>query len=446
MLEYINDNIISLITSWMLLLVGLYFSFRLKFFYLRHPLKIIKSMTEKNKNGGISPFRALTIALAGTLGVGNIAGVASSVAIGGYGSVFWMWVSAFVAMVLKYAEIVLAINHRRRDVRTSEYHGGAAYYIKDYFACHGKRKFGTALALFFSFLCVLNSITMGCIIQANAISTSFEGVFGASLLPVGVAVAVLSYIVISGNASVIGGFCEKVVPVMTVGYILLSVAALSVAGGDRVSGAFALIFKDAFNVRSAGGGVLGFLLSRGLRAGSMRGLMSNEAGCGTAPTAHASAETNSAVKQGFLGLVEVFVDTILLCTLTALVIIVAGDGVLVYGSNPMMMAIEAYAALLGSWSRYYMCLSVFLFAFATIVCWAHYGKECVIYCSKKKMPTKLYILGFSAFVIFGAVSAPSSAWLLADLALGIMTIINLIVLCLMQGEVERSTRDYFDKS
>ena len=174
MLEFINNNIISVITPIMLMASGLYFSFRLGFFYIRHPLKIIRSMLTRPKKSGISPFRAVTLALAGTLGVGNIAGVASSIAIGGFGSVFWMWVSAIVAMVLKYAEIVLAISHRR--IKDGEYHGGASYYIEDFFKNKLKIGSGKLIGGFFAVLCIINAITMGGMIQSNAVSTSFEGV------------------------------------------------------------------------------------------------------------------------------------------------------------------------------------------------------------------------------------------------------------------------------
>ena len=160
MLEFINDNIVSVVAPVMLLGAGFWFSLKLKFFYIFHPMRIIKSMTERKNSGGISPFRAVTLALAGTLGVGNIAGVASSIAIGGYGSVFWMWVSALLAMMLKYAEIALAIGHRRRDSATGEYHGGAAYYIRDTFAQRGKLAAGKIVALIFSILCIINSVTM----------------------------------------------------------------------------------------------------------------------------------------------------------------------------------------------------------------------------------------------------------------------------------------------
>ena len=448
MLEFLNDNIISLITPILLILSGLYFSIRLKFFYIRHPVKIIRSMLKRQKKDGISPFRAVTLALAGTLGVGNIAGVASSIAIGGFGSVFWMWISALVAMVLKYAEITLAIKHRRTDSSTGEHHGGASYYIYDHFAKNGKKIFGKALATVFALLCIVNAITMGCVIQSNAVSTSFEGVMNIKPWIIGATVALLCVIVISGNARWISSFSEKTVPIMTLGYIVLSLAVLA-ARRELICDAFAAIFKSAFTLRSAAGGVAGFGISRALKAGTMRGLMSNEAGCGTAPTAHAAAETDSPAKQGFWGIFEVFVDTILLCTLTALVIIVASLGgsqsILLYKENPMMMTIKAYSSVLGGWSEYFMTISVLLFAFATMICWAHYGKESILYITKKRPFTVAYILIYCLFIFIGALTAPKLAWLAADLALGIMTIINLTVLFLMSDEVVDETDKFFGR-
>ena len=404
---------------------------------------MIRSMLSKPKNGGISPFRAVTLALAGTLGVGNIAGVASSIAIGGFGSVFWMWVSAAVAMVLKYAEIVLAIRHRRLE--NDGYRGGASYYILDHLTTKGKRTPGKILGGFFAFLCIVNAITMGCVIQSNAISTSLEGVAGVPGWIVGAAVAILCAIVISGNAKWVSAFSEKTVPLMTIGYILLSVAVI-VARSELIDDAIAVIFKDAFTFDSAAGGIIGFAISRGMRAGCMRGLMSNEAGCGTAPTAHAAAECSSPAAQGFWGIFEVFVDTILLCTLTALVIIVSvlgGGDAMAFASDPMMMAIKSFSSVLGSWSEYYMAISVLLFAFATIVCWAHYGKESVRFLTKKRSFSAVYVVLYSLFVFVGALTAPKSAWLAADLALGVMTVINLVVLFLMRKEIKEETDRFF---
>ena len=443
MLEFINDNIISVLTPILLLVSGLYFSFKLNLFYVRHPIKMIRSMLSKPKNGGISPFRAVTLALAGTLGVGNIAGVASSIAIGGFGSVFWMWVSAAVAMVLKYAEIVLAIRHRRRE--GDEYRGGASYYILDFFASKGKGAFGKVLGGVFALLCIVNAVTMGCVIQSNAISTSFEGVTGLPTWIIGAILAILCAIVISGNAKWVSAFSEKTVPIMTVGYVLLSLAVIA-ARLELLGDALAAIFKDAFAFDSAAGGIIGFAISRGMRAGCMRGLMSNEAGCGTAPTAHAAAECDLPAAQGFWGIFEVFVDTILLCTLTALVIIVSvlgGGDAMAFSSDPMMMAIKAFSSVLGGWSEYYMIVSVLLFAFATIVCWAHYGKESVTFVTKRRAPVGMYVILYSLFVFVGALTAPKSAWLAADLALGVMTIINLVILFLMRREIKQETDRFF---
>lgn len=444
MLEFLNDRIVSVLTAVMLLAAGLFFSFQLKFFYVRHPIKLIREMTRRESGNGISPFRAVTLALAGTLGVGNIAGVASSIAIGGYGSVFWMWVSALVAMVLKYAEIVLAMSHRRIDREDGGYIGGAPYYIRDFFANKGRAVFGKALGGIFALLCIVNSVTMGCVIQSNAVSSSFSGVFGLKEWIVGAVVALFCCFVITGNARWVSGFCEKTVPIMTLGYIIISVAVI-IMRWENVPGVFKVIFEDAFRFDSAVGGIFGFFISTKLRVGTMRGLMSNEAGCGTAPTAHASSNTKSPAKQGLFGIFEVFVDTILLCTMTAIVIILAGNGVMSYSADPMMMAIKAYSSVLGGWSEYYMCISVLFFAFATMVCWAHYGKESLRCLTRKRGATAVFILLFCLFVFVGAVTAPKITWLIADLALGVMTLINLPILCAMSGEVKRETDVIFKK-
>ena len=438
MLEFFNERIVGVLTAVMLLSVGAYFSIKLRFFYIRHPIKLIKSMFRRENGQGISPFRAVMLALAGTLGVGNIAGVASSIAIGGYGSVFWMWVSALVAMVLKYAEITLAVSHRRRDRESGEPYGGAPYYIKDSLSRRGLKVSGKALAGIFALLCIVNSVTMGCMLQANAVSTSFEGVLDVKPWVVGTVVALLCCLVITGNARWVGGFCEKTVPIMTLGYIGVSLAVIWARRGE-LGDAFGLIFADAFRLDSAAGGVIGFLISNKLRAGVMRGLVSNEAGCGTAPTAHASSSVTSPARQGIWGIFEVFVDTILLCTLTAIVIILAGDGALAFADNPMMMAIKSYSAVLGGWSEYYMCVSVLFFAFATMVCWAHYGKESLRALTKNRLAAPIFIILFCLFVFIGSVSAPAAAWLVADLSIGIMTIINLPVLCANSREIKDLT-------
>jgi len=210
---------------------------------------------------------------------------------------------------------------------------------------------------------------------------------------------------------------------------------------------FSSIFKSAFDFRSMGGGVIGFLSSRALRFGTMRGLLSNEAGCGTAPTAHAAADVKSPAEQGFWGIFEVFVDTVLLCTMTAVVIILNYGNVSHLGGNPIMMAIKAYSATLGSWSDYLLSASVSVFGIATVICWAHYGAECIRYLfpKKRKIFSFLYLLLYASVTVMGAVIAPESVWGLADLSLGALTIINAVILIFNRKEIAYLTDNFFKR-
>lgn len=438
---FINEYIFGIGVPLMLICSGVFYGFETKFFYLRHPMVMVRSMLKKPDKDGISPLSAVTLALAGTLGVGNIVGVSSAIFLGGFGSIFWMWISALAAMVLKYAEIVLAVNHRRVGI-DGTYHGGAMYYILDCFSNARVRRIGYAVAGVFAILCIIDSITMGCVIQVNAVSHAFLGVFGVPTALTGLILAPLTAIIISGGAKGISSVTEKLVPIMTVGYIVMSVAVM-VIRRDALPQAFSQIFAGAFSPRSAAGGVIGFIMSRSLRYGTMRGLVSNEAGCGTAPIAHASSNTRSPAEQGFWGIFEVFVDTILLCTMTAIVIIVSYESVEMYGDDSIMMTLRAYSAVLGSWAEYFMCFAVLLFGFATVICWAHYGSECVRYLTQRKIFKWIYVAVYSIFVMVGAVAAPNSVWTAADFAIGAMTVINVSVILRMRPEVKRITSDYF---
>lgn len=435
MLSKIND-VLGVLTPVMLLGAGVFFLFRLRLFYLRHPLRAVRTVMSRDGSGGISPARALSLALAGTLGVGNIVGVASSIALGGYGSVFWMWISAIIAMILKYAEIVLAMLYRKRD-KEGRYYGGAFYYIRGFFAEHGLARLGAVMGGIFALLCILNSATMGAIIQANAASTALKGEFGIPEWLTGVVLCVVCLPITVMGSEGISRITEKLVLIMSVMYVIVSVAVLALYR-DRIPMAFGRIFYDAFNARSMGCGFMGFIFTRSFRMGSMRGLMSNEAGGGTAPTAHASSSAENPVKQGLLGIAEVFVDTIILCTLTALVIIIAGDGVLIY-SEPMMITLGAYKSLLGRSAGIFICVSVLLFGSATVICWAHYGKEALGYFGKCRVMPGAFAAVYISLVFFGAICTSSLAWELADLAIGLMTVINVAVLCLMSGKVRRET-------
>ncbi len=441
MIAFINKYIFGTAVPIMLVLAGIYYLFLLRGFHITKLKSVVKALTARQEKNGISPFRAVTLALAGTLGVGNIVGVSAAIYLGGFGSIFWMWVSAFFAMLLKYAEIVLAVKHRRYDEKGNPY-GSAMIYIEDCFKSIGIKKIGYAVAVLFALLCILNSITMGSMIQVNAITGAFESVCGISPILIGVLLSVIVFFVVSKGSEGISKFTEMLVPIMTLGYIVLSLAVI-ILRLEKIDDAFISIFNEAFKVDSAVGGILGFFLSKALRFGTMRGLVSNEAGCGTAPTAHATSNTKSSVEQGFWGIFEVFVDTIVLCTMTAIVVIISFGEVRHFGNNFIMMTIGAYSNVLGDFAEYFLTISVLFFAFATVICWAHYGMESVMYLNKSKIVLKIFIIIYSFSVFLGAVISSDIIWEVADFAIGAMTVINVIVICLMSREVKMETDYYY---
>lgn len=424
--------------------VGIFYLFRLRFFYVLHPIRCIRLLFTGERRGGISPFRALTVALAGTLGVGNIVGVASALCLGGAGAVFWMLVSALVAMVLKYAEITLALRHRPPAAVEGHPTGGAPYYMEAGLAKRGLSKAGRLCGGIFAILCLINAVTMGSFLQVNAVAGAMETGFSLPPLWVGIAIAAVALVAALGGAKGISAVTERLVPFMTLGFLILCVAVL-VLRRDRIPGALTSIVKDAFTPAAAGGGILGFLTSAGVRMGVMRGLVSNEAGCGTAPAAHATAEVDLPARQGLFGLVEVFVDTVLLCSITALAILVSDSGAPLGNTNAVAVASNAFSSVLGDFAGWFFSLSILLFGVATVICWAHYGKTCLIYLTEKLSPaarrtvTGIYTLLFSLSPIIGAIAAPTFAWWLADVAIAIMTLLNLGILLLMSREVREET-------
>lgn len=430
MLGFIDQKIIGVAAPALLLLTGIYFMLKLRGFFLIHPIKTVKSMRYKKKSNGTSPFRAMCLALAGTLGVGNIVGVASAISFGGAGAVFWMWISAPLAMTLKYCEILLAVRYRKNDGKRT--FGGAVYYIKEAFLKLHLKTFGCVISSVFGLLCIVNSLTMGCVMQVNAISDAVSGVFPISPLLVGILVAVLIFAAVCGDGERVGKISEIAVPIASMLYILAAILAM-IRGYDRLPYVIYRIFHDAFSIRSIGGGIIGVLTSKSLRYGIMRGLISNEAGCGTAPTAHASSDTDSPHRQGLYGLIEVFLDTVVLCSLTAFVILISGaDAEL---ADPMRMCIDAFCGLLGGWAEYFICAEIFVFAFATLICWAHYGKESLRYFTQKKCVHNAYILLFCTLAVVGAVSSSQAVWETADICIGLMTLINLSVLMMLSREI-----------
>lgn len=443
MLEWINRYVLGAAVPLCLLGVGVYFLVTLRFFPLTRLGAILGYFARGEKREGTSPLRALCLALAGTLGVGNIVGVSSAIWFGGFGAVFWMWVSALAAMILKYAEILLAMRHRRQAA--DGYHGGAPYYISDILREHGLPKAGRVLAVIFAVLCLADALFMGCVIQVNAVSSSLLGVLSVPPIVSGAVMAGLCVLVLAKGGGV-GAVSEKLVPLMSIAYVVLSLWCIFLRRGEFP---FVLgkILADAFRVESATGGVLGFLLSRALRFGSMRGLLSNEAGCGTSPIAHASSNAQSPVEQGFFGLVEVFVDTIILCSMTAFVVLLNYDAASAFGENPMMMTIRAYSAPFSGGVavavEMFLAIAVVCFGFATLICWGHYGVESLSYLSCNNTARRGFLLTYAVFALFGAMSAPSGIWTAADFAIGAMTLINVAILFLGRREVSRETFLYF---
>ena len=413
-----------------LLLCGVFFFIYLRGYPFRSPRMMWRALCASG-GGGVSSFRALMQALAGTLGVGNIVGVANAIAIGGAGAVLWMWVSACLAMILKYAEILLAVAHRREG--KDGFFGGAAYYITDLLSARRHVRVGRVLAVCFSVLMIVNAMSMGCMIQVSAVSESMHAVIGISpfVCAAGLVLLVLP-LLIKGSRGV-SALTEYLVPIMTAGYVILSVAVL-ILRRDRLDDAFAQIVGAAFSARSATGGVIGFLTSRALRVGTMRGLLSNEAGCGTAPTAHAEADVESPAAQGVWGICEVLVDTILLCTLTALVILV-GDG----QGVGVMATVNAYSSVLGAGAAYFMTAAVGCFGFATLICWGAYGLEALRFLSLRRGGRFFYVALFSVCIFVGACCLPSRVWEIADFSIACMTAINLALLLMGRREIREWT-------
>lgn len=460
LLDLLNSYVFSPLLPILIFGAGILFSVKLRFFYILHPIRIFrvffpkrekrKSISSGTKKGGVSSFKALTLALAGTLGVGNIIGVSAAIMAGGCGSIFWMWCSAVAAMVVKYAEIVLAVKTRKNicsDDGTVKHHGGAMYYIKNH-----------RLSVFFAGLCMIGSFTLGNVIQIRAASDALKSTFGIHPIFVGAIAAIVCALVIGGGVAGISDFTGKLIPFLTILYIIASVYIIAV-NAEQIPSVIGRIINEAFAPSAAAGGIGGFLLSRGMRYGITRGLFSNEAGCGTAPIAHAEAETDSPAAQGCFGIFEVFVDTILLCTMTAFVVILAFDTVglsCATDSSGMLLVIRSYSLWLGKAAEIFISLSTAFFALATLICWAHYGLEGLHYITEKHnsasirekryKPKKIYIMLYCLAALFGCFLSGGFIWSLADLTVGIMTLLNVCVIFMRREEIAEETRRFFKKS
>ena len=406
-----------------LLFTGVCFAVRYRAFWILHPIRFCRTLREST-GGKTSSFRALTVALAGTLGVGNIAGVATAITAGGAGAVFWMWAGALVAMSVKYAESSLAVRYRQTEKSAAgeRHFGGMMYVIRDGLGKKIGRRAALVLGGVFAALCLLNSLLTGTVVQVNAAASVYESV---PPLLTGAFFAALALFVNLGGGKRLSAVTGVLIPVLSAAYLVLSTFII-IRNIGAVPGIFTRIVREAFSTEAIGGGLLGTVMAQSIRYGVTRGIFSNEAGCGTSPTAHAAADAKSAHHQGCYGIFEVFIDTIVLCTATALVILLAGEEGAGLDGIPLSMA--SYGALAGELARQIIGISVILFAFATVICQHYYGEIAIGYFTRSRVPVRVYTILMSAACIVGAVVSPARVWLAADAIISLMVIINLACL------------------
>lgn len=399
-----------------------------------------KGQTDHGSN--LSPFQAVTTALAGTVGTGNIAGVTGAIFIGGPGAVFWMWVSAFFGMCTKYAEIALALKFR--DTGADGVHkGGPMYYIEN-----GLGKNWKWLAVIFALLGGLASFGIGNIAQSSEIAGAVSGLFGLDPMVTGVALTVLVGVVVLGGVKRIGQVTSLLVPFMSVFYVAAGIVVILMRITD-IPGVFAAIFSSAFSFEAVGGGVFGYAIMIAMKNGFARGVFSNEAGLGSAPIAHAASSTQEPAEQAIWGVFEVFFDTIVICSITAFTVLLSGfelgEAALEGYASKGSAAVAAFNAILpGTLGGTIIQLSLVFFALSTILSWSYYGERCWGYISRdNKVVTSVYKVIFVLFCIVGATGSGDLMWNISDTLNGAMAIPNLIALLLLSGAVATITKEYF---
>lgn len=431
--------------------VGLVLSFRTRFLQIRkfpYAMKVTFGRMFKKReasDGAMTPFQAVCTALAATVGTGNIAGVAGAIAIGGPGAVFWMWISAILGMCTKFSEVTLAVHFREKNVH-GDLVGGPMYYIKN-----GLKKHWHWLAYLFSAFGVLTVFGTGNATQVNTITTAINTaltnyhVISKDAVPtvnlvVGIILAILIALILLGGIRRIGRVTEKLVPFMALVYIVLAVGVIILNIG-HVPAVFASIVEGAFHPAAVTGGAVGsFFMS--MKKGVSRGIFSNEAGLGTGSIAHACADTRKPVKQGFFGIFEVFVDTIVICTLTALVILCSQVPVSYGQAAGAELTISGFTATYGNWVSIFTAVAMCCFAFSTIIGWGLYGTRCIEFLFGSRV-NKPFMLVYALVAIVGATMDLGLMWSIAETFNGLMAIPNLIAVFLLSGVVVKLVKEYF---
>ena len=396
----------------------------------------------------ISQFQSLCTALAATIGTGNIVGISTAIISGGPGAIFWMWVMAILGMMTNYSENVLGIFYRRKNA-AGEWSGGAMYYLADGLGSKKHCKtLGRVLAVLFSCFCVLASFGIGNMSQINSISGNMESAFSVPPLATGILLAVLSALVILGGLKRVASVTEKIVPFMAVFYVA-GALAIVLLHAPAVPAAFAAIFKGAFGLRAAGGGVLGYGVSMAVTWGFKRGAFSNEAGLGSSVMVHSSSNVKEPVQQGMWGIFEVFADTIVVCTLTALVILTTGmvdldTGLMLTDVQGSALVGQAFATVFGGLGPKFIAVSILLFAYSTVLGWSHYGTKAFEYLFGTRASAG-YKVAFVLMTIVGATMKLDLAWDLSDTFNGLMMLPNLVGVIALSGTVARITKNYTDR-
>ena len=386
--------------------------------------------------GDITPYAALMTALAATVGTGNIAGVATAIAVGGPGALFWMWITALVGMATKYAEVVLAVHYRETDDH-GEQVGGPMYAIKNGLGKHW-RWLGAAFALFGG----LAGFGIGNMVQSNSIAGALQASFGIDPWLSGVVMTVLTGFVLLGGVKRIGAVAEKLVPFMCISYVVAALAVL-VLYADQIPHALGLVFSYAFSPAAATGGFAGAAIMMAMRYGVARGIFSNEAGLGTAGIAQAAGKSSNAVESGLVGMMGTFIDTLIVCTMTGLVLIVTGEWS--SGVKGAALTSNAFAAAFPGFGGQFLSIAVAVFAFTTILGWAYYGEKCWEYLVGTSVE-KPYRLLWTAFVMVGAVTQLDFVWLVSDTLNAFMAFPNLVSLLLLSPVIARLSHEYFASS
>jgi len=420
-------------------------TFRFKFFQITQIKKIYKEtiyslFSKKSKNKSktnkkeITPFEAVSAALAGTMGVGNIAGVATAITAGGAGAIFWMWISAFFCMIIKYIEVILSQLYKQK--KPGGFVGGPMYYISNGLKSRG-------LAVVFSVFCIISSFGIGNMSQANTISNAFENTFKIPGIITGLFVSIITAVIIIGGVKRIVSFTSKFIPLASVIYIFAAVIVI-ICNSNNMIGALKSIITDAFEIKQAGAGILGFIMSKSVRFGISRGIFSNEAGLGSAPIAHAVSSPETSVQQGMWGIFEVFFDTIIVCTLTALAILTSNVHKIA-GLDGINLTNEAFSSVFGNISGVFLSVSIIFFAVATLISWSFYGECCITYLfEKSKIYKIIYKFIFIGLIIVGSVINAEIVWSLSDIFNALMALPNIAAVIILSPQVYKETKKYLN--